>query len=851
MRRLVVLLVLISAVLLALACAGRASAFSYDVPVQSKSPWPEMRRDSRNTASSPVRGRYRGGRPWAFATKRGIFSTPVIGGDDTIYVGSADHVFYALRPDGTLLWRFRTGGIIDAAAAIAKHSKALHTVPITIGSGDQLLYRLRSNPRLRRKRRIIWRFAPTLPPAGGQQVSWWEGNVAIGPGGTVYAGNTGGAAYAINQDGTLRWAAPRGQSVWTTPAFGQGAESGSSFWGSVDLYAFSLDQNGNQRWQTFTPGYVTSSPALGSDGTVYVGSFDHKLYALDPDTGAVRWSFATDAHIYGSPAVAADSAGRTTAIYIASADGSVYALDPTGRLLWRYDTGDPIRSSPVLGRKPKGGGRVLSVGSSNGKLYALDAATGRRRWSFDTTPRNPALRDRNDLNGSPALGRRGVYIGGEHGRVWFVPYDYCLHARDRRCDRKPGQDFGKNLNRMFFVTPGGTTVGKRKDLKIPPATVLATRLIVRRSRVTEDAALQAPGSSDQLVSAKPGFAFTSQLSGDGHYLFIRPTGLLRPKTRYRVHIHGDWRVGATPGTDAGSVDTTLAFRTARAGAKLPLRLRKQKTTAFSISRLAIPLPPLLPSVNQIGFDSYDMIAGTLRRTKAKPHGSGQVLLWVIGARRDRNGVLEPDPSGNFQFPLAGSYRRDALSLSSPDLSLQFSFGPVPLRLFDLRGEIAPDLALRTGAGIYSETTCSDVPNYGAQLRIAGVCNAQDTLAASGTLLTHGYGVRAANRRPKGVRIASLDLTRPSAGSPGSVVASLALSRRAHYPASRHVGSILLTGPDGQVISLDYHGETTAGTDSHGNLTTIRLSLPAGTSLPSPVRAYAILDVFPLAARELQ
>jgi outer membrane protein assembly factor BamB len=839
-----------AAITIALIGADRAAAFTYAVPVQAKSPWPEMRRDSRNTGSSPVRGRYRGARPWAFATKRGIFSTPVIGGDDTIYVGSADRSFYALRPDGRLAWRFRTGGIIDAAGAIARHVKSLKSAPVTIGSGDERLYRLRTNPGLSRKRRIVWAFRPTLPPAGGQQVSWWEGNVAIGPGGTVYAGNTGGAAYAINPDGTLRWAAPRGQSVWTTPAFGQGAEAGNSFWGSVDLYAFSLDQSGRQRWQTFTPGYVTSSPALGSDGTVYVGSFDHKLYALDPDTGQPRWSFTTDAHIYSSPALADGPDGRTSAIYIASADGLVYALDPSGRLLWRYDTADPIRSSPVLGRKPRGGGRILYVGSSNGKLYALDAATGKRRWSFDTTPRNPALRDRNDLNGSPALGRRGVYIGGEHGRVWFVPYDYCLHARNPRCDRKPGQEFGKDLNRMLYVTPGGTTVGRRGGIEVPPATVLATRLLVRKSGSTEDAALQAPGSADQLVSVRPHLDFTTQLSGDGHYLFIHPSGQLRPNERYRLRIRGDWRVGAAPGSDAGTVDTTLGFTTAPSRGKLPLRVGPKRTTAFSISRLAIPLPPLLPSVNQIGFDSYDMIAGTLARTKPMGHRAGRVLLWVIGARRDRHGLLQPDPSGNFQFPLSGVYRRDTLALSSADLNLQFSFGAVPLRLFDIRGQIAPDLAMRPGTGLYSETTCSDVPNYSAQLRVAGVCNAQDTLAAGGTLLTHRYGDRGATRKPKGVGLSSLTLIRPDPGSPGSVVATLKLGRKARYPAARHVGSIVLVGPGGEVVPLDYRGQTSAAADSRGNLRQIRLALPPGTSLPSALRAYVILDVFPLAIRKL-
>jgi hypothetical protein len=403
---------------------------------------------------------------------------------------------------------------------------------------------------------------------------------------------------------------------------------------------------------------------------------------------------------------------------------------------------------------------------------------------------------------------------------------------------------------MLFVTPGGTTVGSRKRLEIPSATVIATRLIVRKGGLTEDAALQPAGPPAQLVSVKPRFDFTTQLSGDGHYLFIRPSGLLRPNTRYRVRIRGDWRVGSAPSSDTGTVDTTLGFRTAQSRGKLPLRVRRKRTTAFSISRLAIPLPPLLPSVNQIGFDSYDMIAGTISRTKARRRRDGRLLLWVIGARRDRHGVLQPDPSGNFQFPLAGAYRHDALALSSSGLSLQFSFGSVPLSTFDVRGQIAPDLTMLPGTGLYSETTCADVPNYSVQLRFAGVCNEQDTLAASGTLLTRPYGDRAATRKPRGVRLASLQLTRPTAGASGAVLATIRVSGRARYPAARHVGSILLSGPDGEVVPLDYRSETTTGTDPRGNLSQIRLALPAGTPLPATVRAYVILDVFPLASRDL-
>ena len=52
------------------------------------------------------------------------------------------------------------------------------------------------------------------------------------------------------------------------------------------------------------------------------------------------------------------------------------------------------------------------------------------------------------------------------------------------------------------------------------------------------------------------------------------------------------------------------------------------------------------------------------------------------------------------------------------------------------------------------------------------------------------------------------------------------------------------------MPLDYRSETTTGTDPRGNLSQIRLALPAGTPLPATVRAYVILDVFPLASRDL-
>ncbi len=128
---------------------------------------------------------------------------------------------------------------------------------------------------------------------------------------------------------------------------------------------------------------------------------------------------------------------------------------------------------------------------------------------------------------------------------------------------------------------------------------------------------------------------------------------------------------------------------------------RKRVGALELSRLALPLPSLLPSVNQIGFDSYDLIAGTL----AKGGGPGPAL----GDRRARRGATGspvPDPNGNFAFPLSGPYRGDEVLLNASQVNLQFSFGPVPIRSLDFRGELGADGRFAPGASLYGQVTCA-------------------------------------------------------------------------------------------------------------------------------------------------
>ena len=455
------------------------------------------------------------------------------------------------------------------------------------------------------------------------------------------------------------------------------------------------------------------------------------------------------------------------------------------------------------------------------------------------------LRDRNDLNASPALGRTGIYIAGEHGYVDYVPYDYCLHRSDARCSTSPAQEFGDSLDRVFPVSAGGSTLATTALRGVSPATVVNLRLVARRHGTTINAAILNP---TRVVSVTPRVPISVQESGDGHFLFITPRGLLRPGTTYRIHVAGAYTDNGVhmgnfnpAGPIAGHFAQTITVRTAGAPPPrrraLPLSVGRSRVSALTITRLAVPMPAFLPSVNQIGFDSYDWIASTIARSGSR------VLLWVIGATRDARGVERVDPHSAFSFPVAGRYSGGAVTLSSPSVPLTFSFGLVPLRQFSIRGTLQPDLHFRPGVSLYTETVCSKVPHYGAELKFTGICNPSDVLAASGTLISSAYRGSAA-ARPAGVGVASLRLVRPAAGRDGSVRrCSAAAVCRSRAGTSRR--SCSPRRPASRRYRSTTRRRRRLSVGSGGRITGVHVTLPAGMTLPSRIRAYVIVDAYPV------
>ena len=118
---------------------------------------------------------------------------------------------------------------------------------------------------------------------------------------------------------------------------------------------------GDKLWEFKTGHQVYSSPAIGSDGTVYVGSADKKLYAINGKTGVKLWEFETGDAVESSPAIGSDGT-----VYVGSYDKKLYAINSkTGVKLWEFETGDEVYSPAI------GSDGTVYVGSLDKKLYAI------------------------------------------------------------------------------------------------------------------------------------------------------------------------------------------------------------------------------------------------------------------------------------------------------------------------------------------------------------------------------------------------------------------------------------------------------------------------------------------------
>lgn len=155
-------------------------------------------------------------------------------------------------------------------------------------------------------------------------------------------------------------------------------------------------------WSYTTKGPIMGSPVVGN-GSVFVGSRDGHLYALDAKRGVEQWRLRTGDRIESTPALHQNS------VFVGSHDGRVYAAAAdSGRRLWQRDLGAPIRSSVTATRDR------LFIGDRAGKLVALHPENGEVLWQAQT---------RAEVSSVPAVVNGTVVVGSWDGSLYAYAAD--------------------------------------------------------------------------------------------------------------------------------------------------------------------------------------------------------------------------------------------------------------------------------------------------------------------------------------------------------------------------------------------------------------------------------------------
>lgn len=280
---------------------------------------------------------------WKYELNHYIWgSSPAIGEDGTIYVGSWDHHLYAIYPNGTTKWVFSAYDTI-ATSPVISNEGIIYFGVMGPGYDKGRVYALYPNGTEK------WHYDTSL---------WIVSNPAIGTDGTIYIGSADRYVYALYPNGTLRWKFHIGDEIHSHPSI---ADDGTIYIGSNDGYLYAINPNGTEKWKFNTRWGMYNNPSIANDGTIYVGT--DQLYALYPN-GTLRWSFVFgyDEWVGGSsPAISADGT-----IYIGThigsmSGGDIVAINPDGTERWQKRIANEwVESSPSIGEDG-----TIYIGSSS------------------------------------------------------------------------------------------------------------------------------------------------------------------------------------------------------------------------------------------------------------------------------------------------------------------------------------------------------------------------------------------------------------------------------------------------------------------------------------------------------
>jgi outer membrane protein assembly factor BamB len=289
-------------------------------------PWPVFRHDFSGSGRADYVGADVSALKWVFTTGANVYSSPVLGQDGRVYIGSTDGRIYCLDSAGAPIWSFDTKGTVKYAAPAVASDGTIYATAYNNGSQPEAMQGLLA---LTPDGQLKWHFSVTVSPLHSPMLA---------PSGDICFGSNGGGIYCVRPDGTMAWQYGNYKVFSAMPVFDA---AGIMYASDISGRVQAVNPNGTRKWAVNMGGMADRAGcAVGPDGRIYVGAADGRLYAFT-DSGTVAWTCSLGGPVYSAPALGDGCA------YMTAGDGRLHAVGYDGVKLWAAPVRHP-ESSPCV-----------------------------------------------------------------------------------------------------------------------------------------------------------------------------------------------------------------------------------------------------------------------------------------------------------------------------------------------------------------------------------------------------------------------------------------------------------------------------------------------------------------------
>jgi outer membrane protein assembly factor BamB len=313
---------------------------------------------------------------WTFEAGDSIESSAAIVGG-TVFVASQKAELVALNlANGAVYWRYH----VDSP--FGESSPAYSNGVVYIGDLGGWLSAVNATDGKK-----IWAFK------AGSEIK--SSPVVVGD--RVLIGSYDQNLYCVStKNGSLIWKVRTNGPVHATPSIADGL---AFIAGCDELFRAIRISDGKEVFNVSSDAYTGASPALRG-GAAFYGTFNNEVLMVNLKDHQIVWRYQHPQRkfpFYSSAAVTADR------IVVGGRDKIVHGLSTNGKAAWTFATQARVESSPAIA-----GGRVF-VGSNDGRFYVLNLATGAKVWEFNAGA---------PLSASPAIANGRIVIGSQDGRLY-------------------------------------------------------------------------------------------------------------------------------------------------------------------------------------------------------------------------------------------------------------------------------------------------------------------------------------------------------------------------------------------------------------------------------------------------